>query len=258
MDVRIVAGVMDGERRTGPRRQPAARPARESHGRGARNRRIIGSMSFDGAEHATDEALLKRLARGDEAAARELTRRLTPRALALATRMLRDPAEAEDVAQEAMMRLWRAAPEWRAGEAKPSTWLHRVTSNLCIDRLRKARRAGPPLEDVAEPHDPQPGMEARMAAADRAAIVKEGLARLPERQRQAVTLRHLEGLGNPEIAEALGVTVEAVESLLTRGRRALAAFAASAEAAPVGADAPETGASAKSGRAQRRGKGAVR
>ncbi|MEM8755587.1 MAG: RNA polymerase sigma factor [Pseudomonadota bacterium] len=186
-------------------------------------------MSFDGSEETADEALLARFAAGDQTAALLLTRRLTPRVLALATRMLRDPAEAEDVAQEAMLRLWRAAPEWRAGEAKPSTWLHRVTTNLCIDRLRKSRRSGPPLDEVAEPPTREPSVEARLAAGDRAALVKAALARLPDRQRRAVVLRHFEGLGNPAIAEALGVTVEAVESLLTRGRRALAADVAAAE-----------------------------
>lgn len=179
-------------------------------------------MTFDGAADETDEALLARFADGDHSAARALTLRHTPRTLSLAAGMLRDRAEAEDVAKEAMLRLWRIAPDWRDGEAKVSTWLHRVTSNLCIDRLRKRRRAGPPLEDVAEPEDPAPGMDARLMAGDRAAAVTAAIARLPERQRRALRLRHFEDLGNPMIAEAMNVSVEAVESLLTRGRRALA------------------------------------
>lgn len=179
-------------------------------------------MSFDGVCDESDEALLARFAAGDRLAARTLTLRLTPPVLAQARRMLNDAAEAEDVAQEAMMRLWRIAPDWRTGEAKVSTWLHRVASNLCIDRLRKRRRAGPPLDEVAEPADPEPGAAARLEAGDRAAAVVAALGRLPERQRLAVSLRHFEDLGNPEIAQALEVSVEAVESLLARGRRALA------------------------------------
>lgn len=179
-------------------------------------------MSFDENAEETDEALLARFATGDQLAARALTTRLTPRVLALARRMLNDAAEAEDVAQEAMLRLWRIAPDWREGEAKPSTWLHRIASNLCIDRLRKRRRAGPSLDQIDEPADPAPTASQVLEAGDRAAAVTAAMSRLPERQRLAVALRHFEGLGNPEIANMLEVTVEAVESLLTRGRRALA------------------------------------
>ncbi len=181
-------------------------------------------MSFDGDGDGgdTDEALLQRFAAGDRLAARALTLRLTPRVLALARRMLTDAAEAEDVAQEAMLRLWRIAPDWREGEAKVSTWLHRIAANLCIDRLRKRRRYGPPLDDVAEPPDPAPRAEATVEAGQRAAAVMAALGRLPERQRIAITLRHFEDYGNPEIAAAIGVSVEAVESLLARGRKTLA------------------------------------
>lgn len=176
----------------------------------------------DGDSEDSEEALLRRYAEGDQSAARALTERLAPRVLAVSARMLSDPSEAEDVAQEAMLRLWRIAPDWRDGEAQVGTWLHRVAVNLCIDRLRRRKRGGPPLEDVAEPHDPAPGAEARMTAAAQARAVRVAIEGLPERQRAAVTLRHFEDLGNPEIGDILGVSVEAVESLLSRGRRALA------------------------------------
>lgn len=179
-------------------------------------------MSFDGMSAECDEVLIARFAAGDQGAARALASRHTPRVLGLAMKMLRDNAEAEDVAQEAMLRLWKIAPDWRAGEAKVSTWLHRITSNLCIDRLRRKKRNGPPLEDVAEPPDPAPSATQMLIAQDRAAAVTAAIRRLPERQRIAVTLRHFEDLGNPEIAERLDISVEAVESLLARGRRALA------------------------------------
>jgi RNA polymerase sigma-70 factor (ECF subfamily) len=136
--------------------------------------------------------------------------------------MLRDAAEAEDVAQEAMLRLWRIASDWRQGEAKVSTWLYRVTSNLCTDRLRKRRGVG--LDQIAETEDGHPGVVAGMIEQDRAAALEQALQALPERQRQAVILRHLEGLSNPEIAEVMDIGVEAVESLTARGKRALAAL----------------------------------
>ncbi|WP_299042915.1 RNA polymerase sigma factor [uncultured Tateyamaria sp.] len=180
------------------------------------------TMPFDAQSHEDDAALLLRYARGDAAAARALTVRLVPRAQAQAFRMLGDRAEAEDVTQEAMLRLWRMAPDWRSGEAQVSTWVFRVVSNLCTDRLRKRPRAGIPLEDVAEPEDPAPGAEARLQDTARHAAVRDAMAVLPERQRLALTLRHFEGASNPEIAEALGVSVEAVESLTARAKRALA------------------------------------
>ena len=97
-------------------------------------------MPLDTDPQTDDAELLARYARGDGAAARLLTVRLVPRAFGQAARMLGDKTEAEDVAQEAMMRLWRIAPEWRAGEAKVTTWLYRVVANLCTDRLRKRAR----------------------------------------------------------------------------------------------------------------------
>jgi RNA polymerase sigma-70 factor (ECF subfamily) len=169
----------------------------------------------------TDAALLARYAAGDQAAARVLTARHAPRLLALARRMLGDSAEAEDVAQEAMLRLWRIAPDWQAERGAPGTWLYRVASNLCIDRLRRRRALG--SEALLEIADETPGVEAALQAGDRAAALEAALAALPERQRLAIVLRHFEERPNPEIAAILETSVEAVESLLARGRRELAA-----------------------------------
>lgn len=182
------------------------------------------TMPRDLPDPVDDDTLMARYAAGDPAAARALTLRLVPRVVSYATRLLADRAEAEDLAQEAMLRLWRAAPGWRPGEARVTTWLYRVVTNLATDRLRaRRRRGGPALEDVPEPADDAPGAEARMISADRRAALDRALAALPDRQREAVVLRHLEGLANPEIAAILGVGVEAVESLTARGKRALAA-----------------------------------
>ena len=184
-------------------------------------------MSFDASIDDVVEdpnaALLVRYAEGDEAAARLLTAQLSPRAFGHAFRVLGDGAEAEDVTQEALMRLWKIAPQWRTGEAKVSTWLYRVVANLCTDRLRK-RRGGVPLEDIAEPADPAESAEAKLQRGAREDALQTALDALPERQRQAVVLRHIEGLANPEIAEILDIGVEAVESLTARGKRALTAL----------------------------------
>ncbi|MBC7133637.1 MAG: RNA polymerase sigma factor [Roseovarius sp.] len=180
-------------------------------------------MPRDDPDATPEEALLAAFAAGDRAAARALTQRLTPRVLAHAYRLLGNRAEAEEVAQEAMLRLWRQAPEWRAGEAKPSTWLYRVTANLCIDRRRRARAGEVPLDAVPEPPDTSPAAIERMQARARAEALQAALGDLPERQREAVVLRHIEGLSNPEIAAIMGTSIEAVEGLTARGRRALAA-----------------------------------
>ncbi|MDQ2095698.1 RNA polymerase sigma factor [Rhodobacteraceae bacterium 10Alg 79] len=172
-------------------------------------------------DEASDEALLVLFANGDAEAARDLTARLVPVIMAHAYRLLGNRAEAEDVTQEALMRLWKIAPDWRQGEAKVTTWLYRVTANLATDRLRGRKRSGPPLDEVAEPVDATPGMEARLQTRARAEALQGALGDLPERQRQAVVLRHIEGLANPEIAAIMEISTEAVESLIARGKRAL-------------------------------------
>ena len=178
-------------------------------------------MPLDQDLNRTEADLLAAYARGEAWAARGLTTRLTPRVYAQAFRMLGDAAEAEDVAQEAMMRLWRAAADWQSGDAKVTTWLYRVAANLCTDRLRRRRWAGPPLDDIPDPADTRPSAEARLQDTARRDALGEALMTLPERQRLAVILRHIEGLSNPEIAEILDLGIEAVESLTARGKRAL-------------------------------------
>ncbi|GHG97397.1 RNA polymerase sigma factor [Pseudodonghicola xiamenensis] len=175
-------------------------------------------------ETLSDDALLVLFANGDPQAARQLTARLGPRVYGVAMRVLGDRDEAEDVAQEAMMRLWKMAPDWRPGQAQVSTWLYRVAMNLCLDRKRRGARAGAErLDDVPEPMDPAPGAPELMQDGARAEALQRALMVLPDRQRQAVVLRHIEELSNPEIAEIMEISVDAVESLTARGKRALAA-----------------------------------
>ena len=174
-------------------------------------------------ERAPDDALVVAFANGDVAAGRVLLGRLTPRLFAHASRILGDRFEAEDVVQEAMVRLWKTAPQWRQGEAQVSTWAFRVVINLCTDRLRlRTRRPQVGIDAIAEPEAPHATAVERMTDADRTAALDRALAALPDRQRQAVVLRHLDGLSNPEIAAIMELGVEAVESLTARGKRALA------------------------------------
>lgn len=182
-------------------------------------------MALDDLAEVGDDALLVAYANGDRAAARTLTLRLTPRAMAQAYRMLGDRAEAEDVAQEAMLRLWKVAPDWRQGEAKVTTWLYRVVANLATDRLRKGRRmSGTDIAELPERADDGASAPEQMQEDARVKALQTALSDLPERQRDAVVLRHIEGLGNPEIAEIMDTNVRAVESLIARGKRALTAI----------------------------------
>ena len=182
-------------------------------------------MPRDTLSEVSDETLLVLYANGDPEAARLLSGRLAPRVLGYATRLLTDRAEAEDVTQEAMLRLWRVAPDWRTGEAQVSTWMYRVVTNLCTDlRRARARRPGVGLDDAPEVASVGQSVVASMIETDRMAALNQALGALPERQRQAVVLRHIEGLSNPEIGAIMSLGVEAVESLTARGKRALASI----------------------------------
>ena len=168
-----------------------------------------------------DEDLVRRVGQGDPAAVQAMVARKLPRMLALAQRMLGDAVEAEDVAQETLLRAWRQAPRWVAGKAKFDTWLHRVALNLCYDRLRRRREI--PTDALPDRRDEGPAPDQGLLAADVGAAVNGALVRLPDRQREAIVLCHYQELSNIEAAALMDVSVEALESLLSRGRRALRA-----------------------------------
>lgn len=167
-----------------------------------------------------DEELVRRIGAGDPAAVQAMVTRKLPRILTLAARMLGDAAEAEDVAQETFVRIWRHASGWRQGHARFDTWIHRVALNLCYDRLRRRREwvtdELPEVADDAPLPDAMPGDEERR--------VNQALQRLAPRQREAIALVYYQELSNIEAAGAMQVSVDALESLLARGRRALQAM----------------------------------
>lgn len=169
-----------------------------------------------------DTGLLERVGRGEEAAFRMLVSRKLPRIHGLARRLLGSADEADDVAQEAMLRSWRQARGWRPGQARFDTWLHRVVLNLCTDRLRRRRETV--MADPPEQVDPALPADRRLERDETVHRVQAALARLPPRQKEAIMLHTYQEMSNIEIAQALDVSVEALESLLSRARRSLRAL----------------------------------
>ena len=166
----------------------------------------------------SDEALMVRVARGDERAFRELARRHLPVMLGLARRILGSAAEAEDVGQEAMLRVWTHAPRWQPLAAF-RTWLTRVVVNLCLDRKRRAPWVA--LEAAGEIVDPTPGASEQAERDERERMVAAAIAGLPARQRAAIVLTYGDGMSNAQVAEILDTSVSAVETLLVRGKQNL-------------------------------------
>lgn len=172
-------------------------------------------------ERDPDAELVARVGAQDPAAVRTLVSRKLPRLLALATRMLGDRMEAEDIAQEAFVRIWKQAPHWREGEARFDTWIHRVALNLCYDRLRGRRED--PVAELPDEADPRASPDLQLEARVRDERVRAALAVLPVRQREALVLNYYQELSNIEAAALMGITVDALESLLARARRNLRA-----------------------------------
>lgn len=183
-------------------------------------------MTANGApspEGPTNEAqLVARIAARDEAAFRIAIEQHAKLLHRIAYRMMGEPHEAEDIVQEAMLRLWDHAPKLEArGAASPklAAWLKRVCINLAIDRLRVAKRSSD--AEVPERADETPLADAQMEASEEGAAARALIAHLPEKQRAAIVLTYYEELPNSEAAAVLDMNIKAFESLLHRARAAL-------------------------------------
>ena len=169
--------------------------------------------------HDEDKELLDRLAAGDEVAFRLLVERHIDRAYAIALRIVGNAADAEDVVQDTMLKVWTHRGRWQHGRAKFSTWLYRVVSNRCIDLRRKPRTEN--VDVVPEVADTKPDASSIIERNEVSSLLEVAMQRLPEQQRVAVILSYHENMSNGEIAEVMDTTVAAVESLLKRGRQHL-------------------------------------
>lgn len=166
-----------------------------------------------------DKDLLDRLSANDEAAFRLLVARHIDRAYAIALRIVESRADAEDVVQDTLLKVWTHRGRWEHGRAKFSTWLYRVVTNRCIDLRRRPRTEN--VDAVPEMADAQPDATRVIERNEISTMLEAAMQRLPEQQRIAVILSYHENMSNGEIADVMETTVAAVESLLKRGRQQL-------------------------------------
>ncbi len=165
---------------------------------------------------------MQRLVAGDQAALAQLIHTHFSALHRYATRLLDNAGEAEDVVQESFIRLWEQAASWRADKGGLSTWLHGIAHNLCVDKLRRRREAVSLDAEGETPDFPQladPGHV--LEKLEIAEQVELALRQLPARQRAALLLCYYQGFSGEEAAEILGLSLDALESLLARARRAL-------------------------------------
>jgi RNA polymerase sigma-70 factor (ECF subfamily) len=165
-----------------------------------------------------DHDLMARAAKGDERAFRTLAERHAVAALRLARRILGNEAAAEDIVQDAFLRVWINAPRWRP-EAAFRTWLYRIVVNLCLNARR--RTADLPIDAAEQAVDPTLAPDEQLERRERDRHLAIAVDALPQRQRAAIVLTYQEGLGNAEVAEVLDTSVSGIETLLVRARRTL-------------------------------------
>lgn len=180
----------------------------------------MSSILVKNLNNLKDEDLLELLPDGNNEAFDELVKRNAPKYYALAYRMVFNQSDAEDIVQDAFLKLWKNPHLWQKGRnAKFSTWFYRVVSNMCIDFQRKKKPLQ--LDDDVDFEDHRPNPEEVYDAKQKQTMLKKCILGLPERQRQALNLCYYQGLSNKEAAEVLEVNIKALESLLGRARGSL-------------------------------------
>jgi RNA polymerase sigma-70 factor (ECF subfamily) len=168
----------------------------------------------------TDETLMLMAAKGDQLAFTTLASRQLGRLQAIAYRVVESRAEAEEIAQEAVLRAWKHAKSYDPARAKVTTWLHRITLNLALDR-RRAMRGHAGLEAADEIADQALLAPALIQNGQRRRLLAQGIAAMPARQRQALHLTYFDELPGQDAAGKMGISARALEGLLHRGRHFL-------------------------------------
>lgn len=175
----------------------------------------------------SDAALLTRIGDGDEAAFRLLVERHVDRAYGLALRILRSPSDAEDVVQDVMLKVWTHGGGWQDRRARFSTWLYRVVTNRCLDLCRRPKAKD--IDEVPEAVDEATGPLDAVHEGEVHGMLERAMGQIPGKQRIALILSYHDDLSNAEIADVMETTVQAVESLLKRGRQQLRQILAGSE-----------------------------
>jgi RNA polymerase sigma-70 factor (ECF subfamily) len=170
----------------------------------------------------TDEELMLAVCDGDQAAYQTIVKQHLKPISHYAYRMLGNQKDTEDITQETFLKMWINASKWRADKAKLSTWLHRITHNLCVDYLRKHGRVQTQesfeeCEDQSEPHSRERGSD----NSSNIRRLNTAIGELPENQRSALMLCHYQGFSNKEAAAIMNLSVKALESALARAKRSL-------------------------------------
>ncbi len=160
--------------------------------------------------------LIRRTQLGDGDAFQILLHRHLPMIHAYAMRMTGNQADASDIAQEVFIRFWQKADSFQPEKAGLSTWLHQIAHNLCIDFFRKNSK-----QQNLVTHNHEEAIDTSEEVLDRQNQLKDAIGKLPERQRSALLFCHYQGLTNKQAAHILDVSVDALESLLSRARRTL-------------------------------------
>ncbi len=170
-------------------------------------------------QDASDEALMLAVSARQQQAFRVLMGRHMQRAIRVAQRIVRNPAEADDVGQKAFLRVWSHAASFDPAVAGFTTWLYRIVLNLAFDRVR--RRAFAPIDEASDVRTADPEPIEQLIEDEERRVLEQAMAKLPERQRGAIALFHMEGLSGEESAKAMNLSAKAFESLLGRARAAL-------------------------------------
>jgi RNA polymerase sigma-70 factor (ECF subfamily) len=170
-------------------------------------------------EDLSDEVLMTAVSARQQRAFRILMGRHMQRAIRVAQRVVRDAAEADDIGQDAFLRVLNHAASFDPGVARFTTWLYRIVLNLAFDRIR--RRPLLPIEEASEVRSGDPEPVERLIADEERRALEQAMAGLSERQRGAIALFHMEGLSGEEAAKAMDLSAKTFESLLARARAAL-------------------------------------
>ncbi|MDO9062596.1 MAG: RNA polymerase sigma factor [Bradyrhizobium sp.] len=195
-----------------------AHGARAETAGGCRSRGQRGAQSRM-MEEMSDEALMVAVSARQQQAFRILMGRHMQRAIRVAQRVVRDSAEADDIGQDAFLRVWSHAASFDPDIARFTTWLYRIVLNLAFDRTR--RRPLLPIDEASDVSASDPGPVERLIADEERRALEQAMANLSERQRGAIALFHMEGLSGEEAAKAMNLSAKAFESLLARARATL-------------------------------------